>query len=70
MFDFARWFAEQHDTRTASGMAHLTDQQLREMVRQGKEADRALACRERWDDQHRSALYAVQAAIKQGAGYD
>ena len=58
---FAEWFAAQHGKRTADMPDH-TDQQLRELARLGRDAERALALRELWDEKRTSALYAWQAS--------
>ena len=59
--NFAAWFEAQHGKRTVSGMPNHTDQMLRDMADAGRIAERVLGCREVWDAQQKSALYAWQA---------
>lgn len=54
---FNAWFVAQHGPRLQSGLCDLTDHQLRERIKAGREADRVLALRELWDDKQQSALY-------------
>ena len=61
MSDFATWFVQQHGERTASGIPSCTDAELRGVAMDGRKADYVLSCRELWDDQRISALYAWNA---------
>lgn len=65
--EFAEWFVAQHGPRDRSGLQGKSDQDLRNMIRAGKEAERTLNCRELWDEKETSALYAWQAARKERA---
>jgi len=56
--EFETWFVAQHGARDKSGMQSSDDQRLRELIYQGKIAERVLACRELWDEKRQSALYA------------
>jgi hypothetical protein len=58
---FGSWFEAQHGARTRSGMPNHSDQQLRNMVEDGKVAERVLASRELWDEKRTSALCAWRA---------
>jgi hypothetical protein len=59
--EFAEWFVAQHGPRDRSGLAPISDQQLRDRIQAGREADRVLAYRELWDEKEKSALYAWTA---------
>ncbi len=60
--NFQEWFAAQYGTRARNAMPSYTDKQLRDMVLDGKRAEKALAAREGWDAVRTAALSAWQAA--------
>lgn len=59
--EFLKWFTAQHGARERDGLPGHTDVQLQAMVNAGKEAERLLSSRERWDERRQSALYAWTA---------
>jgi hypothetical protein len=59
--EFADWFVAQHGKRYSGGLQRYSDQQLRDMIEDGRTAERVLSERELWDKKRMSALYAWTA---------
>jgi hypothetical protein len=60
---FLDWFVQQHGPRERL-FAHLSDDDLREFIEDGKRAAAILYHREVWDEKRTSALYAWNLSDK------
>jgi hypothetical protein len=58
--EFEKWFVAQHGKRTEL-KGKFTDEELKELERDGERARAELIYRHLWDEKYQSALYAWQA---------